>query len=764
MSEGVVIPGGGPAADVPAELRALPQWVGWKLVEDGPKPRKVPVSPATGALASSTDRRTWGTFDAALAGAATGRWSGVGFVFTKDDPYCGIDLDDVIDPATGEIDPDAAATIDRFASYAELSPSGTGVHLIVRGELPPGGRKRGDRECYDRGRYFTVTGLRWTPCGVEERQEVLTAWHAEAFPAKAAPADPGRPAARRLDATDEELVEKVRRSKQGEKFGRLWAGDTAGYGSGSEADLALASILLWWCQGDAARADRLFRSSGLMRPKWDARRGESTYGANTLGKAKETVGSGYDPDHKAGGGGVAFAGPTPGTDGRRFKWASELAAPPAADDWVWQGYLPAGGITLLSAYWKAGKTTLLAHLLRACAAGGDFLGRPLRACKVLYVSEEGERNWVRRRDKLGLGDNVGFYLQPFPTRADAAGWVGFIAQLKADVLEHGFDLVVFDTLAKLWPAREENDAGAVDDALMPLSEVTKVGAAVLLIHHLRKSGGQEYTGSRGSGALSAFPDVIVELTRFDGSDHRCRKRVLKAKGRYDDIPEELVVELGADGLGYVVVPEEATRSHDGEATVGPAAPYVEPKTEEERVVAVLGESADPWMKAEQIREALKGRGWGMRNEDVSVHLSSLYGRDQVVIRGKVRSPKEPRQFCLKTRSTPGCQRERVSGNESESDPDESRSGGLVPPDTQGRNESEREAAAADPLNRGCWPEVRMMLKLNGPMTAAELNRLSGFSPEMIAAAAEHYLGRGLLEVSEGGVYSIPVSEGASKDV
>ncbi|AMV25484.1 hypothetical protein VT84_13885 [Gemmata sp. SH-PL17] len=355
--------------------------------------------------------------------------------------------------------------------------------------------------------------------------------------------------------------------------------------------------------------------------------------------------------------------------GRGFKWASELAAPPKADDWIWEGYLPRGAVALLSALWKAGKTTLLSHLLRACGDGGTFLGKPLKASKVLYVSEEGERHWVRRRDTLGLNDNVGFYLQPFPTRPLQAGWLGFVSQLKADVENHAFDLVVFDTLAKLWPVQEENDASAVDAALMPLWEVTRAGAGVLLIHHLRKSGGQEYTGSRGSGALSAFPDILIELTRFDAADAKDRKRVLRAKGRYEETPDELVIEL-VNGE-YVAVAD--TASDEPRPIIGangaPGVPIASFGASEGEavIIRVLSEWPEVWMQSDDIKGSLRAIDSGMRDSDVSEYLTGLYFKRQVVRRGTLRSKTNPQMFALASRASshaaPVSQRARDVGHE-----------------------------------------------------------------------------------------------------
>lgn len=635
-------------ANIPDELKALDQWVCWRWEERDGRRTKVPVS-ARGGLASSTNPATWASFEDATV-ALSGGNDGVGFVFTGCDPYCGIDLDDCLDTDGGGIDADAWDTLQRFGSYYERTPSGTGIHVIVRGVLPRGGRKRGDRECYDRARFFTFTGDTFGQAlPIRDAQSELEAWHAETFPA----ANPAAEKARRevLWDTDADLVRKVMASAGADKFRRLWDGDTTGYASGSEADLALCGILGFWCGRNAEAVDRLFRASGLMRSKWDARRGDSTYGARTVALACSS-GDSYDPDYKSQPEAIiALPDVKPATatePARKFKWASELTAPPSADDWIWNGYLPRGGITLLSALWKAGKTTLLSHLLQACGSGGSFLARELKPSRVLYVSEEGERHWVRRRDSLALADHAGFYLQPFPAKPNLASWFGFVDQLAADVEAHRFDLVVFDTLAKLWPVAEENDAGEVDAALMPLWKVTKGGAAVLLIHHLRKSGGSEYTGSRGSGALSAFPDVIVELTRFDAADHKSRKRVLRAKGRYEETPDELVIEL-VDGRYQALTDAEAHAARvDLKAGAEP-----DPAGEEARVIGFLTGTADPWSTSGEIRTGLRGgEAGGMRDTDVSAHLNSLVARELVAVRGRPRSNTNPRQFALTARLVP----------------------------------------------------------------------------------------------------------------
>jgi hypothetical protein len=178
---------------LPDELKSLEQWVHWRgrwragKGGDGGKWSKVPRH--CGRAASSTDPGTWMTFAAALDSLDQGRQplDGIGFVFSPDDPYCGVDLDDCRDPDTGEIDAWAAAIVATLDSYTEVSPTGTGLKVWVRGQKPPGDCKRkyetGEVEIYDRGRYFAATGRRLggTPHTVNDRQRQLDALHLRVF-------------------------------------------------------------------------------------------------------------------------------------------------------------------------------------------------------------------------------------------------------------------------------------------------------------------------------------------------------------------------------------------------------------------------------------------------------------------------------------------------------------------------------------------------------------------------------------------------------
>lgn len=253
---------------IPVELRGRRQWVIWRRESRGGKETKVPYQAASPSMRASTrDASTWSPFERAASAVERGNASGMGFVFAPADPFCGVDLDGCRNES-GQLNPIAAAIVDELDSYAEWSPSGSGVHLIARGRLQGRRCRRGPIEIYDRGRYFTVTGqrLEGVPHSPMPRQRELDDLWARLFPKVVSP--PGRSGCRAVPEDDRDLLERVFAAKNGVEVERLFNGDTSCYGSHSEADLALVSHLAFWTNGDPERIDALFRASGLMREKW----------------------------------------------------------------------------------------------------------------------------------------------------------------------------------------------------------------------------------------------------------------------------------------------------------------------------------------------------------------------------------------------------------------------------------------------------------------------------------------------------------------
>lgn len=287
--------------DVPdaiRELMAIPQWVCWRYETRGGKRTKIPLQPS-GALASSNDPATWATFDTARTAPIP--YEGVGFVLSPEDPYAGIDLDHCITD-DNRLWGWAELIVASFASYTEITPSGTGLRIWVRGRLPDRGRKKampdgGAIEVYDRGRFFTISGRHWpgTPFAIKERQGLLDEFMEAQFPPTPAPIV--RPPSRPLCLSDQEILDRALRAENGAKFARLYRGEWEGdYPSQSEAEFALIMLLRFWWGYDAAAIDRMFRQSGLYRDEWDEKRGNTTLGGLNIGNAFAKGGEVYDPD------------------------------------------------------------------------------------------------------------------------------------------------------------------------------------------------------------------------------------------------------------------------------------------------------------------------------------------------------------------------------------------------------------------------------------------------------------------------------------
>lgn len=272
--------------NIPGELKERPQWVLWELrkLPDDKKPRKVPLQ-LSGAEASSTDPSTWATFEAAHAAfEADRRYAGIGYMFTADDPYTGVDLDGCI--VGGQLTDEARNIILSLNSYTERSQSGTGVHVLVKAQKPGTKCKntKAGFEMYDRERFFIVTGdhVKGAPLTIEPRQSEIDALYVRMFGRKKE--DRRMPVPSSSDLNDLRIISLAQGAKNGEKFMQLHRGDWSAYGSQSEADQALCNIIAFYTQ-DAEQINRIFRTSGLFRDKWE----REDYATETIRKAVELV-------------------------------------------------------------------------------------------------------------------------------------------------------------------------------------------------------------------------------------------------------------------------------------------------------------------------------------------------------------------------------------------------------------------------------------------------------------------------------------------
>ena len=281
--------------NIPAELQKVPQWVCWVGSD------KIPKNPATGKNAQSNNSKTWGTFKQAIKACETFNFDGIGFMFAP--PYFGVDLDHCLDNVDF-----VDEFVETLQSYSEVSKSGGGIHIICKGTLPAGARRKGNVEMYSSGRYFICTGNLYSMKYKEIRDctESIKILHSKYLPTEI-PKIEARPV-QQIDLDDTEIINKARNCKSGYLFSALYEGNWQGmYTSQSEADLALCNQLAFWTQKNADQIDRIFRSSGLMRAKWDSKRGAMTYGEITVGKAVSGCSDVYDPQRYADDTSLAFS-------------------------------------------------------------------------------------------------------------------------------------------------------------------------------------------------------------------------------------------------------------------------------------------------------------------------------------------------------------------------------------------------------------------------------------------------------------------------
>lgn len=290
--------------NIPDVLKQTASFCVWKLEKRSGRPTKVPYNPRTGAMARTNDPSTFADFNTAMKSYAIGGWDGIGYRVSEG--IGAIDIDHCI-REDGSLNDVAASILGIFPdAYFERSPSGTGLRGFFR--LSPdfaydktvyyiNNRKHG-LEVYLPGvtnRFVTVTGDMFRP-GTVERDDDALKTALDTFMkrgTRAASAFKGNPVSY---FTDEQVIKHASESKSGDKFKALYDGRwEEGYDSQSDADMAFVSMLCFWCGCVEEQIDRIFRSSGLMRDKWDRRTGDATYGEITIRNAVSSCSEIYRP-------------------------------------------------------------------------------------------------------------------------------------------------------------------------------------------------------------------------------------------------------------------------------------------------------------------------------------------------------------------------------------------------------------------------------------------------------------------------------------
>jgi hypothetical protein len=495
--------------NIPEELKQLKQWVLWKIEFEQKgkekKPKKKPKRVDTLKNASTTKENTWSSFEDAVTAYENnkGYVDGIGFVFTDNDPFVGIDLDDVI--IDGIIEPYAQEIIREVDSYTEYSPSGQGVHVFVKGEKFQNIQK--DIEIFNRSKFLTVTGnhLSETPLKIREI-DIRNIPCAEKYLKEG-----NRPTIKKekkvnkdidLDGLSKEEVEILEELKINSLFNDLYyEGKLDKYqGDQSRGDLALCNMLVHSC-GDEVIVDKLFRRSKLYRNKWDEIHSADgkTYGEMTIEKAfsQEDL---YEKKSR-----------------KRLSVQEVLACEETIVP-ILDGLFYEKSLHLLTADAGLGKSVFMYNFAVQLTQGGKFLDVALKPRKVLYYDLE--TNDARRKNilkKINVDPNN--KLLEFGQDPDLNLPLQSITNV---VIDEGFEVLIIDTYAQFFNVVKEDDNGVINKIIIsPLRRFTqKTGCAVILIHHHGKNEGlkSQVYKARGATALPAGMDVVMNMTVTNNPD------------------------------------------------------------------------------------------------------------------------------------------------------------------------------------------------------------------------------------------------------
>jgi len=286
-------------SNIPDELKRLNNWCVWKFEKRNGKRTKIPFNAETGEFAKSNDKSTWSSYETAVNAEGV---DGIGFFFEP--PYLGIDIDDIDDDLHrfkqgDKLDNIVSEFNEAFKSYTEVSPSGNGLHIIVKGKIPGSRRRKGNIEMYDSGRFFTMTGKNIGKYKdvTEVSEQVFKTIYNKYLPDNTVKYPTTNNYQQNIHNLSEiDVINEIYKSKQAKLFDDLMKGNYEPYyTSHSEADMALANILAFWCARDYSQMDSIFRQSNLYRDKWDEKRKNSTYGEQTLFKAINEANNIYTP-------------------------------------------------------------------------------------------------------------------------------------------------------------------------------------------------------------------------------------------------------------------------------------------------------------------------------------------------------------------------------------------------------------------------------------------------------------------------------------
>ena len=289
--------------NIPAKLKSDCRFCVWKFEKRSGQKTKMPYNPANGDRARINDLRTFADFKTTLMAYAMGGYDGIGIAVGSG--IGAFDIDHCI-REDGTLNDTAAAVLSIFpTAYVEKSPSGKGLRgffgvpedfVYDKTVYYINNRSKG-LEVYMPGatnRFVTVTGDVYRTGEIPNDETAMTTLLDSLMKRNKQVQNTQLRHHSYLD--DDAVIAHAEEANNGDKFKRLFAGDWEDlYDSQSDADMALLSILAFWCGCDEEQMDRIFRTSGLMRDKWDRRQAGTTYGAISIRNTVNTCAAVYVP-------------------------------------------------------------------------------------------------------------------------------------------------------------------------------------------------------------------------------------------------------------------------------------------------------------------------------------------------------------------------------------------------------------------------------------------------------------------------------------
>lgn len=612
--------------NIPHELRTYPQWIRRDA-------NKRPLNPRTGKPASVVNPSDWGTYDEAVQSPYG---SGAGFVFTENDPYTGIDLDVAEGEAATE---EQNAIYNEFNSFAERSPSGRGLHIIVKGKVPTGKRRKGI-EVYSSGRYFTMTGdvVRNVPIA-DCTDKLQPLWASIGGGVTTIT----QQAIDELQSEgDQSIIVRASSAVNGAKFTALYEGrwSEVGYQSQSEADFALVNIIAFYSR-NREQIERIFHASALGQRDKAKTRNHLDRMLNKALDGKKFERELPHPDisvfMRSMGEALGFVQPKLHKLSFAAINATEWNYSKLSPQVVVENYLFAD-VAILIAPGGVGKTTLVIYEAICVALGIELYGRTIRKPgKVVIVSAEDSREQIIARMA-----RIASAMELLPQQIDAIKegvlieYVGgedfrlcsvvgdvVITSPQVDRLIEALrpispSLVVIDPAVSFGVGE-----GRVNDAEQGLIRAARrirdaLECCVRLVHHTGKQNSRDgaidqYAG-RGGSAMADGARMVAVLKRMSAEDwHKETGETLT------DGADGLLIALPK--LSYATAQPHIYLERDGFAYrhVKPAVHSIEDKC------AIVDASVIEFLKSEEAKAIFHSKASLEHSETINLSRTAIRG-------------------------------------------------------------------------------------------------------------------------------------------